>query len=245
MENNEKKMIDEFLSLFKILENKVVTISNLDDEYISYSKAISYIHARNLDPIIFNDNNFQILKQAGDLRNLLSHNDDICLPTSSFFDTFKIIANKIIGPDNIYSIANKKIVYVKKDYSLLMSFKLMIEKSLSHLPILDDEYRIKGILSRSSLFDYMIVNNLKNIDISSLEVKDLYQVTEIHSHLNESFIIAKKSSNLADCYKLLVNKNEHDKNVAMILITEDGTIYDKLLGIITISDFNKVVSKEV
>ncbi len=242
---NNKEIVDEFLSIFKQLENKVVTICELEDDFISYSKAINHIHAKNLDPIIFNDNNFIILKQAGDLRNMLSHNKDVCLPTTSFFYTFKKIALKIIDTQDIYSICNKKIIYVTKDFKMKVVFDLFVKNHLSHLPILDENKIIKGIISRNSIFDYIYLNNLEGIDLKRLCVKDFYQVSDIESHLNESYLFVSKNDNIRETYVKLINKSEHSKTVSMLLITQNGLKNEKLLGVLTIADFNKVYGKKV
>lgn len=242
---NNKEIVDEFLNIFKQLENKVVTICELEDDFISYSKAINHIHAKNLDPIIFNDNNFIILKQAGDLRNMLSHNQDVCFPTSSFFYTFKKIALKIIDTQDIYSICNKKIIYVTKDFKMKVVFDLFVKNHLSHLPILDENKIIKGIISRNSIFDYIYLNNLEGIDLKRLCVKDFYQVSDIESHLNESYLFVSKNDNIRETYVKLINKSEHSKTVSMLLITQNGLKNEKLLGVLTIADFNKVYGKKV
>lgn len=242
---NSKEIVDEFLNIFKQLENKVVTICELEDDFISYSKAINHIHAKNLDPIIFNDNNFIILKQAGDLRNMLSHNQDVCLPTTSFFYTFKKIALKIINTQDIYSICNKKIIYVTKDFKMKVVFDLFVKNHLSHLPILDENRMIKGIISRNSIFDYIYLNNLEGIDLKRLCVKDFYQVSDIESHLNESYLFVSKNDNIRETYVKLINKSEHSKTVSMLLITQNGLKNEKLLGVLTIADFNKVYGKKV
>ena len=235
---------EEFLELFKKVESKIVSICNLDDDdFIPYSRALNHIHAKMSDPIISNDRNYAILKKAGDLRNLLSHNHDLCVPTKTFFDTFKKLADRLVNDDNIYSICNKKIIYVKSTYTLKTCINLFLQNKLTHLPILNDEHQVKGVLSRNSIFDYICLHKDTPFSIEHMEVKDFYEVSKLDLHQNERFIFVSRNTSIRECYQKLITKEVHGKSTALFFLTEHGLAQEKLIGIVTMADFTIAFKK--
>ncbi|MDY3907568.1 MAG: CBS domain-containing protein [Candidatus Enterosoma sp.] len=241
----DKEKIDLFLSLFRDLENKLVSIANLDyEDYVSYSRALNHIHSLELDPIIAVDENYSFLKKAGDLRNILSHNNDVCIPADNFLSRFKKIVSLVTKKTDAYTICNKKIIYTKRDMSVVTTMKMMESQSLSHLPILDDQYTVKGVFSRSTIFDYLSINNRIAIDIKNMQIKDFYPVIKIDGHLNESFIFVKKSDDISSLYQMMKKKEKHGKNISLLFVTEHGNENEKLEGIISLADFKVVIEIE-
>ena len=121
----DKEKIDLFLSLFRDLENKLVIIANLDyEDYVSYSRALNHIHSLELDPIIAVDENYSFLKKAGDLRNILSHNNDVCIPADNFLSRFKKIVSLVTKKTDAYTICNKKIIVKRIVTDVLYMFFL-------------------------------------------------------------------------------------------------------------------------
>ena len=241
----DKEKIDLFLSLFRDLENKLVMIANLDyEDYVSYSRALNHIHSLELDPIIAVDENYSFLKKAGDLRNILSHNNDVCIPADNFLSRFKKIVSLVTKKTDAYTICNKKIIYTKRDMSAVTTMKMMESQSLSHLPILDDQYTVNGVFSRSTIFDYLSINNRIAIDIKNMQIKDFYPVIKVDGHLNESFIFVKKSDDISSLYQMMKKKEKHGKNISLLFVTEHGNENEKLEGIISLADFKVVIEIE-
>lgn len=91
---------EEFLTIFRELEEEIVKISGLDEGYISFNRALNEIHSKRLDPIIASDDAYEFLKSALDLRNILSHRNDVAEPTDIFLERFKKLSKNIIYPKN-------------------------------------------------------------------------------------------------------------------------------------------------
>lgn len=237
MSDKENK-IYSFLELFKELELKLVSICNIDDEYVSYSRALNTIHFKHLDPTIDDDKNYTVLKQAGDLRNILSHNNDILIPSDNFLFKFNKIASKILSNKTAYDISNKKIIYVKQNYLVKSILDIFENNKLTHLPIVNDDLICKGVFSRSTFFDYIYLHKTEEIDIKNMYVSSFYEVTKLDSHLNEEFVFVSRYDQIRDLYQRIVNKQSFKKNIGLFIVTEHGSSDEKIIGLITMADFN-------
>ena len=114
----------------------------------------------------------------------------------------------------------------------------MDEKDLSHIPVLNNEETVTGVFSRSSLFDYR--QKFKHLNITDeFTIGDLREVLELNSHSNEVFIFVERNLNILSAFELIQKRKAHDKNVALLLVTEHGKKNEKLLGVITMVDLAK------
>lgn len=230
-----------FLSLFKELEGKITSLCpSLNGERISYSRALNEIYDLRLNPVINRWENYQLLKTAGDLRNILSHQNEVCLPTDVFFEKFKRVSDQILNPAIAYQASTKNIICCKMEDSIYEVMIRLDESNLSHLPILDKKRRVLGIFSRSSIFDKIVVDGF-NPDMMKLKISDFRSVIGIEDHLNERFLFVKREANIIDLYPMLIKTAEHEKTISLILVTENGKRDESLLGVLTISDLTRSI----
>lgn len=235
----EKERAEVFLSAFKELENEVLSIARIKDEgHVSFSRALNDIYYQRKNPYICDYGNYDFLKTCSDLRNILSHENDVCVPSESFLNRFIILKNKIIHPQTCYGIASKDIVSCTMDDSLFSVLKTMEYKSLSHIPVLDEDGVVQGIFSRTTIFDYVSMNEeLENP--STMKVKDFMEFLPVDSHLGERFLFVSRYDLVDSIYPELFKNKEHDKNLALVLVTQHGRKTEKLLGVVTITDMAK------
>lgn len=226
---------EEFLDAFKELEAYVVSISKLNDDYVSFSRALNKVHFDNLNPVIADNNTFDFLKTASDLRNLLSHRNDVCMPTDDFLNKFIKISNLIIHPYNCYDLSTKDIISINYGTPISEVCRLMVKYSLSHLPILVNGV-VKGVFSRTTFFEaYSKVGSL-TLDDDTYTVADFKTYCDLHSHSSEFYLFVDKEASMYDAITKMKKKNKHEKRVCAIFITDDGSINGKLVGLITESD---------
>lgn len=236
---NEKERIDSFLSLFRELENELLSLAKIkDDGFVSFSRALNDVYYGRKNPTVCIYDNYDFLKSAADLRNILSHENDVCAPTEAFLERFSSLANSIIHPYSCFSIASKTVYACKDDDSLSQVMDLMREKSLSHIPVTDNKSKVKGVFSRSTLFDY--VNQVGSLpDTRLMKIKDFSSLYSLKDHSNEYFVFVSRNEKVDEVFPLLFKNKEHAKNLALIFVTEHGKEDEKLLGIITLSDMAK------
>lgn len=230
--------IDRFLYIFKELEKEVISLTDIkSDDYIPFSRALNQIYKDKSSPLISDYDNYSYLRSASDLRNLLSHENDTCVPTEEFIKKGETLLAKLQHPVTVYDIATKDIESCKKEEKVSSVMEKMNQLGLSHFPILDEKGRVNGVFSRSSIFDGILQGIYYQKE--SL-IMDYEAVSLISAHLNESFLFVSKRTTADKVFSYLQNRAPHKKNVACILITENGRKEERLLGICTLSDLAKV-----
>lgn len=234
----EKEKIDTFLSAFKELENYLEKLDGVKDEYVPFSRMLSDIYYGRKDPLISQYDTYDFLKNAAELRNTLSHENDICVPSSSFLERFLSLKEKIIHPLNVYAISTKEIHSAILETSLEEVIGIMKEFSLSHVPLLDEKDHLVGVFSRTTLFDY-IQNEGNMLSISSLKMKDFIPYIDINNHSNERFVFVSRWERVDTVFPYLLKSKEHEKNIGLLLVTENGKENEKILGLITLTDIAK------
>lgn len=235
----DKERGDLFLKSFKELENHVLAIAKIQGEgHVSFSKALNDVYYQRKNPLISQYDNYDFLKTAADLRNILSHEDNICYPSDEFLTKFIHLKDSIIHPLTCYSVCSKKVFSCRYGDSVLECLGKMTDHSLSHLPLLDDDGCVAGIFSRNSLFDYFQVKSSIQFDTDT-KLDVLLDFLPLENHLNERFVFVGKNKRVDEVYPMLFKNKEHDKNISLLLVTEHGRSTEKLLGVITSTDLAK------
>jgi len=237
MENQD--ILNEFLVTFRSLEEKLTLLSKVRGEYVSFSRALEECRYKKIVPILQYDKVYKVLKNASDLRNMLSHQNDICYPTYDFYTKFKMIANEIIDPLTIYDICIKKsdIVYATLSSNVLEVIDLMVENHLSHVPVMQKN-QVVGVFSTNTFFQY--VYNNKNIKVNEeYQIKDYILKDEYHM-LNDDYLFVSRNEKASSILKYLFKKNPNQKRTSVFFITENGKKDESLLGLATPIDILKV-----
>lgn len=235
----EEERKEYFLSDFKELENALISIAKIKEEgHVSFSRALNAIYFGRLEPRISNYECYDFLKTAADLRNILSHENNVCVPTEAYLKRFHDLKEAIVHPVTCYDICTKDVIYCSLDETLRTVTRRMAYKSLSHLPILDEERHVLGVFSRSTVFDYLSLNEEFTYSEDS-KVSDFEEVTGVDDHLNEVFVFVPRYFRIDKAYPYL-KKNVHQKNLGLLLVTEHGKKNEKLLGVISLVDLMKV-----
>jgi len=232
---------DRFLEAFKEFEAFIVKLSGLQSEYVSYSKALNYCYSKNKSSILRVKDNYSFLKNAGELRNLLSHSNDLCVPTDEFIEKFLSLTKRIQYPTKVIDIATPANLLITAGLktnviSLVTSMK---EKGLTHVPVIF-EGKIIGLFSMSTLFEKLAETKKLNVN-EEVTVNDFINEIQIDSHSTETFAFCKPDAYLYDYVATIGKKTKmKDKRLVELLITSNGKDNGKLLGIVTPSDLLKL-----
>lgn len=236
---NEEERIDAYLTLFKELEKELVRISKLKDDYVSFSRALNHIYYNRLNPVIAVRDNYDFLKTASDLRNILSHENDVCSPTEDFLNEFRTISKAILSPFSCFDVCTKNVDCGYLSMPIEKAAKEMDEKAITHLPIVDEGGKVVGVFSRSTLFDAFRRTKTLSLD-SSYTLKDIREDILLQGHSNEDFFFVPKRMNVLTAFKMILKKKAHDKTVGLLFVTENGKQSEKLLGVISAMDLAKL-----
>lgn len=229
------KRTDTFLSQFKAFEAFLSRIVG-SEKYTSYSQCLNTIYSKRLISSL-NGDDYDFLKSAGELRNIISHHDQICDPSSCFLYKFIRLTDFFMYPVSCKDIATPYSKMMVRNPSATMGDLLMEmkKKSFTHVPIVESD-RLIGVFSMSSFYE----NATKGEFAYKPTMKVSEFVIDLDSHSSEKFLFvdSKMSAiHLIDMFKKTV---EHEKRTAVVFVTTDGTKNGRLLGMITQTDLIKL-----
>ena len=159
-------MSQQFLDLFKKLE-KYFRIQYNQGEF-SHSSFISTIYKikkSNKNPLVSNKYNFDILQQASQIRNIISHNNDVIVPSEKFLSDFKQVVNKICEPLKVENIMINFSKLKTAGFNTLIGdvINMLKEYGFNTIPIIDHN-ELMGVFTEKSVFDYLSMHK-KHINI--------------------------------------------------------------------------------
>lgn len=235
----EEERIDRFLSAFKELEKELVQISKIKDDYVSFSRALNQVYYNRMNPVVAQRDCYDFLKTASDLRNILSHENDVCAPSASFLERFEKIARAILSPYDCYEVCTKEVSSCGLSTPILQAMEKMVRLSLTHLPVLDGKGRAIGIFSRSTLFDFACKKNGIVLD-ESYTIQDVKDHIGFEDHQNEIFFFVGRHRSVLSAFEMTLKKKAHDKQVGLLLVTENGKKSERLLGVLSAIDLARL-----
>lgn len=236
---NEEERKNLFLKEFKELEERLVILSRLKGDYVSYSRALDKVHYAGYDPLVMEDNVFQFLKTAGDLRNLLSHENDVAVPTESFLKEFSEVKDAVCSPVTAFDICTKgeNLLTCGPLSQVDALVKRMGEKHLSHVPVIKN-HQVVGVFSTTTFFEAYMLKGRRDFP-KDLAVGDLVDLHKLSS-FNDEFLFVGKDENARNLLDRFRKKNENQKRVSCLFVTYSGSPEESLIGIITETDLLKV-----
>lgn len=230
----EEERIASFLETFKELEKVIVEKSQIrDSDYVSFSRALNTCFHQKKNAVLSDYDVYSFLKTASDIRNILSHENDTCVPMESFIQEMKKILDMIENPIDLYDIATKEIHSCKMTDHVDDIIPVMERYGISHLPIVNEKQYVIGVFSRSTLFDFFSEGGTL---VSGMKISDFGSLTELGKHHNESFLFAGKRSSIDDVFDYMSKRKPHQKHIACVFVTDNGSKNSKLRGILTLSD---------
>ena len=235
----DQERLEAFLEEFRDLENRLAELAgNRDGSFSSYSRSLQNVYKYRKSPILLQGDNYTFLKSCGELRNVVTHNNDVAYPTQECYERFVELSKRIRFPKRAIDIATtgKKLLTCTPDTKVLSLVRKMVSLGLSHVPVIQGE-RVVGVFSSSTLFDRYSDDGNLGMDGNSL-IGDFEEQIELFSHRNETYLFTKPDSILYEFAERVENRRE-GRRIAAVLVTSDGTREGKLLGIITQADLLK------
>jgi predicted transcriptional regulator len=235
----QRDCTERFLRAFKELENELLSIAQIpSDGHVSFSKALNEVYYSRKNPIISEYEKYDFLKTAADIRNILSHENDACVPTEEYVSKFEKLVDAIIHPLTCYDVCTRKIHSCRKDDLLFDVLSKMDSYMLSHIPVLDEDGVVQGIFSRNTLFDYVCTRKNFQFD-ENTRLTQFEEFLPLDKHLNEAYLFVSRNCKVNEIYSRLFKNREHEKNVSLLLVTHDGRKSQKLLGVVSTTDLTK------
>ena len=179
-----------------------------------------------------NESKFDLFRS---IINNLSHNttsslDYPVIVSLDVLNELKLIVDSINLKAINKSIRATKILYVKEGSYLKTALRIMSERNVSHLPIFDMNFKVKGVISESSIID--IVAKDGDINLNK-KVYDFMPYFRLNDNPNERYIFMDKDAYYLDAKSLFLERYKDRKRLGLIFITENGKPSSKVLGLLS------------
>lgn len=231
---------DLFIKLYNDIENQIILKYSLPE---NYQGAFSYYTKK----VEKNREKRVKLDQVRRLRNFLVHEDtvkdyEMFYITDDLILFLKEILYQLVDPLKAFDICVKKEQMVTATMQDLIQKTMlkMHESGFSHVPVLDENERVVGIFSESTMFSYLLHQNGK-VTIEPESVILQYQpYICLDQHSSERYCFVSRNTEVLQVVRLFKQYEKEAKKLKMILVTENGKEDEKLLGIITPLDILKI-----
>lgn len=172
------------------------------------------------------------------LRNMLAHNNmeidgiEIIHFSPLLLSTLKKITNHIANPILVKECMVKNIFTASFNDKISYLLKKMSEKGISHIPVLDEGYKLLGVFSRNTIFSKMSLEGMNEIsNEDTLEEYAKYLPIEMHE--NEAFGFIGCDEDIEKAKSLFKRTKANKKRIVMLFVTKSGLRDERVLGILT------------
>ena len=237
------KKEDYFIDLYNELDTYLrVKHFNNNPAYTSYSKKIFYVKKHKLEAVFKNDKDFDVLKKAGEIRNIIAHNNDIIIPSDKFLNRFESLVKRITNPLRIDQIMTKYrdlITLTTKD-KLRDVIDVMSKHGFGQIPILEDNL-LKGIFTEKTIHDFLTIS--ERIVDKDMPLHQLSTVIDLDNKPRRFFRFVARDMNVDQAYEIFTKDFREKHELIVLLVTEHGQSDELLLGIVALRDLKNALSQ--
>lgn len=180
--------------------------------------------------------NFRMLRE---LRNYIVH--DKRIDTINAFSVTDEAINFLKKSINILEkpiraidccIPKKQILFAKFSTFVIPLMKEMLERNISHVPVIDDDGILYGVYSGSTLFLSVTEKETSVIDLTT-SIEQLKAYLPINQHIGERYGFVGRATAIDEIIDLFQTTSIDGKKLKMVFVTESGKPKEKILGLIT------------
>ena len=230
---------DRFLAAFTSIEsdmNKRIK----SDHYISYAELV-----RRMATLDRSYHKFQrYLEEFGDLRNAIVHEridgEVIAEPHLKIVEEIESIASILTQPERVKDYFLKKVITVFEDTPFQDAVSILENSNYSKIPVYDRQNQFKGLLTTDAIMRFLCQSiSENNCVFPKVSVKDI--LDQDKEARNVSFV--SQNTTLVNVIAEFEQHLTLGKRLQEIIITQDGALNQKPLGIITITDLAFIYEK--
>lgn len=232
----------QFLELFRKLEKQLrIEYSRGTYSYSGFMTTIHRIKKSNKNPIISNKYNFDILRQASQIRNILSHNNDVLIPSDQFLNQFRKIVNQICDPLKIENIMINLNDLKTADLNTAVGdvISMLKEYGYNTIPIIEKN-QLMGVFTEKSVFDYLTMHKTKSIS-KQMKIKDILEAIDLNTDPRKYFDFIGRDASIHEAYDLFNKDLKSRRELLLLLVTEKGETDQALLGIVALRDIENAL----
>jgi len=210
------------------------------DRYISYSELV-----RKMSTLDRSYHKFQrYLEEFGDLRNAIVHEridgEVIAEPHLKIVEEIEHIAQLLTQPERVKDHFLKRVNFLYEDDTLEKAVVILEKTNYSKIPVYDRSNRFVGLLTTDAITFYLVKNiSAANCAFPKVQLKEILLLDP--KDRNVSFV--SENTTLVGIMAEFDRALALGKRLQEIIITQDGALNQKPLGIITIADVPLIYEK--
>jgi CBS domain-containing protein len=226
-----------FISLFNDLENYLrITYSRGDYSYTGFITKLYQIKKSRENMIINDMENFEIIKQAAQMRNIIAHNNDVLIPSDQFIKRFESIVKKITKPLTVKDIMTEynQLKTISLKTKIKDAVNMLKSSGFSTLPVIEGD-ELLGLFTEKSLYDYFSLNQARQIS-KDMTIKDIIEAIDLNNHPRKYYDFVEKNMSIYEAYQMFDKDIKQRREMLLLLVTNSGSNYEHLLGIVALRD---------
>lgn len=229
-----------FIQLFNRLEQYLrITYSNSDYSYTGFITRLYQIKKSKENHIINDNQSFEVIKKAAQMRNIIAHNNDVLVPSDRFVKNFAEVVERITKPLTVKDVMTD--YYDLKTASLTSTInevmELLISSGFSTIPIVEND-ELAGIFTEKSVFDYLALNENSHVD-KNMTMNEIIEAINLNNHPRKYYDFVSVDTDIYQAYKLFNQDKRTRREMLLLLVTKNGNSDEHLLGIVALRDLEK------
>lgn len=221
---------DDFLEKYKTLEEQLSEKFNYDEK--SGSPVMRFITDKEGKPFR------EKLNMCREVRNFLSHHAEIdgeplVEPSEGMIRFLDEVNDYVCRPPLAisYSTLFADILKAGSRNKAITLMKKMQKQGFSHVPVIDNGV-LTGVFSIGTFFSYALRHGMEALKDDML-IEDFMELLPPDKHESERFVFLPRTATLFEAKNEFENRAGRSKRLAVIFITDNGSISGRILGMLT------------
>ena len=193
-----------------------------------------YFHESNVDPQTAG--NLHMLRE---LRNYIVHEKrpntiDACTVTNDSILYLQKMIDKVKKPKRAIDVCvpKEQVLFATLTSTIQPLMAKMLERNISHVPVLDANGLVYGVFSGATMFAYIASQDAITVQKTTI-MKQFNDFLPIHKHIGERYWFIAKNAPIEDVIALFGKTMKDGKKLKMLFVTENGKPEERILGLIT------------
>lgn len=231
METRNELRSEQFLKLYRKLEG-LLEKRYTGKRVTSGSVVMEYLHDPDSAPCRAD------LDMCREIRNLLAHNDDtdgqpVIEPSEGVLELLDGIVDYVQRPRLAvdYGTPGDKILFAHPNDSALDVMRHMMRMGYSHVPV-RDKTGLVGVFSAGALMSFVGDKGFEGLK-DDLRIGDLKQALSVDNERTDKYLFFDRTVTLTAVRMAFEKRQERNRRLAVVFITEDGERHSQVLAMLT------------
>ena len=231
METQQELRSTQFLKLYRKLEG-LLEKRYSNKRVSSGSVVMEYLHDPDSAPCRAD------LDMCREVRNLLAHNDDdegqsVVEPSPGVVKLLGDIVDYVQRPRLAvdYGTSGDRIMFAHPNDSALDVMRHMMRMGYSHVPV-RDKTGLVGVFSAGALMSFVGEKGFGSLE-DDLRVGDLKKALSVDNERTDQYLFFDPSVTMTAVRMAFEKRQERNRRLAVVFITEDGGQHSQVLAMLT------------